>query len=90
MCTHALTAMAAHGLKSIDNVDQAPLLLPSKSPYLGKTVLQGTPRFEPPPKGSFVKHWNKLPASAVTAPSVNIVKKRLRKVYSEVFPHLAY
>ncbi len=34
-----------------------------------------------------VKYWNKLPASVVTAPSVNVFKKRLEKVYKEVFPH---
>ncbi len=27
-----------------------------------------------------VKYWNKLPASVVTAPSVNVFKKRLEKV----------
>ncbi len=35
-----------------------------------------------------VKYWNKLPASVVTAPSVNVFKKRLEKVWTEVFPHL--
>ncbi len=34
-----------------------------------------------------VKYWNKLPASVVTAPSVNAFKKRLEKVWTEVFPH---
>ncbi len=34
----------------------------------------------------FVKYWNKLPASVVTAPSVNVFKKRLEKVWTEVFP----
>ncbi len=31
-----------------------------------------------------VKYWNKLPASVVTAPSVNAVKKRLEKSWTEV------
>ncbi len=34
-----------------------------------------------------VKYWNKLPASVVTAPSVDVFKKRLEKVWTEVFPH---
>ncbi len=33
------------------------------------------------------KYWNKLPASVVTAPSVNVFKKRLEEVWTEVFPH---
>ncbi len=37
-----------------------------------------------------VKHRNKLPASVVTAPSVNVFKKRLEKVGKEVFPHLPH
>ncbi len=37
-----------------------------------------------------VKYWNKLPASVVTAPSVNVFKKRLEKVWTEVFPHLPH
>ncbi len=35
-----------------------------------------------------VKYWNKLPASVVAAPSVNVFKKRLEEVWTEVFPHL--
>ncbi len=35
-----------------------------------------------------VKYWNKLPASVVTARSVNVFKKRLEKVWTEVLPHL--
>ncbi len=35
-----------------------------------------------------VKYWNKLPASVVTAPSVNVFKTRLEKVWAEVFPHI--
>ncbi len=35
-----------------------------------------------------VKYWNKLPASVVTAPSVNVFKKRLEEVWTEAFPHL--
>ncbi len=34
-----------------------------------------------------VKYWNKFPASVVTAPSINVFKKRLEKVWIEVFPH---
>ncbi len=37
-----------------------------------------------------VKYWNKLPASVVTAPSVNVFKKRLEKVWTEAFPHLPH
>ncbi len=37
-----------------------------------------------------VKYYNKLSASVVTAPSVNVFKKRLEKVWTEVFPHLPH
>ncbi len=37
-----------------------------------------------------VKYWNKLPASVFTAPSVNVFKKRLEEVWTEVFPHLPH
>ncbi len=37
-----------------------------------------------------VKYWNKLPAFVVTAPSVNVFKKRLEKVWTEVFSHLPH
>ncbi len=37
-----------------------------------------------------VKYWNKLPASVVTTPPVNVFKKRLGKVWTEVFPHLPH
>ncbi len=37
-----------------------------------------------------LKYWNKLPASVVTAPSVNGFKKRLEKVWTEIFPHLPH
>ncbi len=37
-----------------------------------------------------VKYWNKLPASVVTAPSVNVFKKRLEKVWTEIFPYLPH
>ncbi len=36
-----------------------------------------------------VKYWNKLPASVVTAPSVNVFKERLEEVWTEVFAHFA-
>ncbi len=36
------------------------------------------------------KYWIKLLASAITAPSVKILKKRLEKVWTEVFPHLPH
>ncbi len=36
----------------------------------------------------FVKYCKKLSASVVTAPSVNILKKRLEKVWTEAFPRL--
>ncbi len=35
------------------------------------------------------KYGNKLPAS-VTAPSVNVFKKRLEEVWAEIFPHLPH
>ncbi len=37
-----------------------------------------------------VKYWNKLPASIFAAPSVNILKKQLEKVFTEVFSHLLH
>ncbi len=37
-----------------------------------------------------VKYWNKLPDSVVTAPSVNVFKKRLEEVWTEVFPHFPH
>ncbi len=37
-----------------------------------------------------VKYWNKLPASVVTAPSVNVFKKRLEEIWIEVFYHLPH
>ncbi len=57
-------------------------------PYM---VLQGTSRRRR--SGSafsvrVVKYWNKLPASVATASSVNVFKKRLEEVWTEVFPHL--
>ncbi len=36
-----------------------------------------------------VKYWKKLPASVATAPSVNVFKKKLEKVWTEVFLHLS-
>ncbi len=36
------------------------------------------------------KYWNTLPASVVSAPSVNVFKKRLEKVWTEGFPHLPH
>ncbi len=37
-----------------------------------------------------VKYWNKLPASIVTVPSVNVFKKWLEEVWAEVFPHFPH
>ncbi len=37
-----------------------------------------------------VKYWNKLPASVVTAPSVNVFEKGLEKLWTDVFPHLPH
>ncbi len=37
-----------------------------------------------------MQYWNKIPASVVTAPSVNVFKKRLEKVWAEVFPHFPH
>ncbi len=57
---------------------------------------KNTPRYEPPPEkwASFsvgvAKYRNKLSVFVVTAPSVNIFKKRLEKVWTEVFPHLPH
>ncbi len=42
------------------------------------------------PKVRVVKCWNKLPTSVVTAPPVNVFKKRLEKVWTEVIPHLPH
>ncbi len=56
-------------------------------------VLQGASRLRR--RGSafsvrVVKYWNKLPASVVTAPSVNVFRKRLEEVWTEVFPHIPH
>ncbi len=37
-----------------------------------------------------VKYWSKRPDSVVTAPSVNVFKKGLEKVWIEVFPHFPH
>ncbi len=37
-----------------------------------------------------VKYWNKFPASVVTALSVNVSKKTLEKIRTEIFPHLPH
>ncbi len=37
-----------------------------------------------------VKCWNTLPASDVTAPSVNVFEKGLEKVWTEVFAHFPH
>ncbi len=37
-----------------------------------------------------VKYWNKVPDSIVTAPSVNVFMKKLKKVWTEVFSHLQH
>ncbi len=37
-----------------------------------------------------VKYWNKLPASAITASSVNVFKEWLEQVWTEVFLHLLH
>ncbi len=70
------------------------LFLSSSHPTRPKRAsLQGTTREElPPEKGSVfsvrvVKYWNTLPVSIVTAFSVNILKKRLDKVWTKDFPH---
>ncbi len=74
------------------NVDPNSFFLPPtrrglrKHPY---KVLQGTSHRRR--RGSaysvrVVKYWNKPPASVVKAPSVNIFKKRLEKMWTEVFP----
>ncbi len=36
-----------------------------------------------------VKYWNKAPVSVITASSVNNLKRRLDKVWTEVLPHLS-
>ncbi len=56
-------------------------------------VLQGASRLRR--RGSafsvrIVKYWNKFPASVITAPSVNVFRKRLEKVWTEVFSHLPH
>ncbi len=62
----------------------------SHSTWPTRAPLQGTPRWEPPPKGRagifdvVVQYWNKFPASVVTAPFVNVFKKRFEKVLTEV------
>ncbi len=69
------------------------VLPPSRSTRPKESPLQGTPRCEPRRRRGLafsvrvMKHWSKLPASAVTAHSVNVFKKRLEKVWTEVLPH---
>ncbi len=51
-------------------------------------VLQGAShrwRWESAFSVRVVKYWNKLPASVVTAPYDNVFKKRLAKVWTEVY-----
>ncbi len=51
-----------------------------------RALLNGIPRRGSPFLVRVVKCWNTLPASVVTAPSVNVFKKRLEKVFFiEVF-----
>ncbi len=70
-------------------------LLPARRSLRGLSfkVLQGASRLQR--RGSefsvrVVIYWNRLSASVVTAPSVNVFKKRLEKVWTEVFPHLPH
>ncbi len=37
-----------------------------------------------------MKYWNKSPVSVVTAPSANIFKKSLAKLWTDVFPHFPH
>ncbi len=37
-----------------------------------------------------LKYWNTLPAAVVTSPSVNVFKKSLEKVWTELFPHIPH
>ncbi len=70
----------------LSDIDPNLFFSPSLSTRPNRASLQGTPRCELPPKERVtfsvrvVLYWNKLPASVVTAPSVNIFKKRLEKV----------
>ncbi len=59
-------------------------------PYKVLQVNNRRQRGESQFSGRFVKHWNKLPASIDTAPSFNVLKKRLDKVWTEIVPHLPY
>ncbi len=82
--------------KGLLDIDPNLLLLPpARSGLRGHPfkVLQGASRLRS--RGSafsvrVVKYWNKLPASVVTVPSVNVFKKRLEEVWTEVFPHLPH
>ncbi len=65
----------------------------SRSTWPERAPLQGTLRYRLQRRGlafsvMVVKYWNKLPPSVDTAPSVNVFKKRLEEVWTEVFPHL--
>ncbi len=71
----------------------------SPPPHLTRSkgsLLPGTPVCEPPPKNRedhFVdgcEVLEKAPVSVVTAPSVNIFKKRLEQVWAELFPHIPH
>ncbi len=82
--------------KSLLDIDPNLLFLPPARRGLRGhpfKVLQGASRLRW--RGSevslrVVKYWNKLPASVVAAPSLNVFKKRLEEVWTEVFPHLPH
>ncbi len=63
---------------------------PSSSKRPKRAPLQGTPRRGSAFSVGVVKYWNKLQASVVTVPSVEVFKKRLEKVWTEVFPYLSH
>ncbi len=91
--TDLITAL----FKVLLNVDPNLFFLPP-----GRRVLGGQPYKVPqvatPPRqwgGSAFsvkvgKYWNNLPASVVTVPSVNVFKKTLEQVWTEVFTHLLH
>ncbi len=82
------------GLLDIDpNVFFLPPARSGLRGYLGARALQGASHHRRRGLAFSVraaKYWNKLPASVVTAPSVNVFKKGLDKVWTEVFPHLPH
>ncbi len=76
--------------KGLLNVDPGLFFPPPNRRGLGGhpyMVLQGKSHRWRRESAFSVKYWNKVPASVFAAPSVNIFKKRLDNVWTELFTH---